>query len=118
LAPWCRRRYYGEWNTYHINQEDIASIERWGKNSPIQGSGADQTKYALILIKRKIEEMGWGDRVKIVFQLHDAILTQFRENLIPEWPKIQAALMEEAACSNIPGGLIKADMAVTDHWTK
>jgi hypothetical protein len=118
LAPWCRRRYYGEWNTYHINQEDIASIERWGKNSPIQGSGADQTKYALILIKRKIEEMGWGNMVKIVFQLHDAILTQFRENLIPEWPKIQAALMEEAACSNIPGGLIKADMAVTDHWTK
>ncbi len=118
LAPWSRRRYYGEWNTYHVNEQDIASIERRGKNTPIQGSGADQTKYALILIKRKIEENGWGNIVKIIFQLHDAILTQFRKDIIPEWPSIQCALMEEAACSNVPGHLIKGDISVTDHWTK
>jgi DNA polymerase I-like protein with 3'-5' exonuclease and polymerase domains len=118
LPPFNRRRYFGEWFSGSLTEKARGAIDRRGRNTPIQGSSADQTKAAMVMIKSYIERNWIADCVEINFQLHDATLTQFDPIQIPEWPKIHCTLMEEAAEINVPGGLIKGDSSVTDYWTK
>lgn len=118
LPPFNRRRYFGAWFSKNLTNKQIGSIDRRGRNTPIQGSSADQTKAAMVIIKNYIEKHWIADCVELIFQLHDATLTQFNPIQIPEWPQIHCELMEEAAEINIPGGLVKGDINVTDYWTK
>lgn len=118
LPPFNRRRYFGDWFSKNLTNTQLNAIDRKGRNTPIQGSSADQTKSALVMIKSYLERNWISDCVDIIFQLHDATLTQFNPEQIPEWPSIHCELMEQAAEINVPGGLIKGDVSVTDYWTK
>lgn len=117
-APFNRRRYFPEWNAYAIDNRDIGYIERRAKNTSVQGSAGDAAKYAMVLIKHRIETEGWGDKVKIVMMLHDCIICQTKKDFTQTWIPIQEELMVHAHCINIPGRYIGADTTVTDHWIK
>lgn len=56
----------------------VSHIERQGKNTPIQGSSADMTKYALVGIYRALRE-GHYDAFPI-HTVHDEIVVEVRED--------------------------------------
>lgn len=116
--PFYRRRYFPKWNADYVDPMEISSIERQGKNTSIQGTGADGSKEAMISIKKYIEDNNLNDKVRIIFMLHDAIVTEAKEEYAEEWATIQERLMVEAHNTNIPGSLIGADVKITDTWTK
>jgi len=55
----------------------IASIERKGKNTPIQGSSADMIKYALVFLWQKLREKGLD--AFPVHTVHDEIVVESSE---------------------------------------
>ena len=119
FRPYLRRRYFPQWNE-NINEPDFrkiaGEIERQSKNMPIQGAGADLTKYALYLVRNEIRRNNYP--VKIVMQVHDQIDTICPREFAQEWRMKLKGLMEQAAITSIPEGLLKADVSITDVWTK
>ena len=116
--PFKRRRYFANWNSDYIHPKDVSIIGRQSKNTPIQGTGADGSKTAMIYIKDFITKNNLDDKVHIVFMLHDAVVTEAREDFAEQWAEIMKELLESAHEINIPGRLIKAEMQITDYWTK
>lgn len=112
------RRYFGAWNTYYVPEEDMASIERQSKNTSIQGGSAIATKVAMVLIKNYIEENNLQDRVHLVMMLHDAVVTEARDDFKDQWAPIMTQLMEEGHNYLTPGNLVTADTPITKTWTK
>jgi len=128
LKPYFRIRYYPQWEQvkalvpYHIqgiqHNSLLGAIERTGKNTPIQGSSADMTKLALVLILRYIKKHKLRNKVKLVMQVHDQITTLCQREFAPIWAPILQELMEQAAKVVIPSGLLKAEVGITECWTK
>ena len=56
--------------------------------------------------------------VKLVMQVHDSIDSICPREFAPQWAKDLKRLMEEAALEIIPEGLLKADIGISDVWTK
>ena len=121
FPPYNRRRWFVNWfpKMYNSreNSQELSSIERASKNTPIQGASADMTKKALILIRNYI---GTNDDapVKIVMTVHDQIDTICKDEYIPHWEKAIKALMEEAANEVVTNGLLKAEVTVSSCWEK
>jgi DNA polymerase I-like protein with 3'-5' exonuclease and polymerase domains len=116
LFPWGRIRYFNEW---HPDMEDfkaLGSIERESKNTPIQGAGADMTKYALIQIRNYINAQNVP--VKLVMQVHDQIDSLTPKEYAIEWSLKLKELMEKAALLTVPSGLLKADVNISLVWEK
>lgn len=55
----------------------ISGIERQGKNTPIQGSSADMTKYALVYIYDRIKKEGLD--AHLILTVHDEIVLEASE---------------------------------------
>lgn len=128
LNPFFRKRWYPLWNTVnhlidaHINGIEynpiLGSIERTSKNLPIQGSGADMTKLALVYIRKFIKKHHLEEKIRLSMQVHDQITTECTRDIAEQWrPKMQQ-LMEQAAKVIIPSGLLKAEVSITEKWTK
>lgn len=128
LAPYKRKRWYPLWDKvkhlvdYHIQGIEhnslLGSIERTGKNMPIQGGSADMTKLALVLIRRHITDNRLRAIVKLVMQVHDQVTTTSKRHYAETWAPILTKLMEQAAKVIIPSGLLKAETNVTERWSK
>lgn len=128
LAPYFRKRWYPMWDQvresidYHLGGIEhnpmLGSIERTGKNTPIQGGSADMTKLALVLIRRYINDNGLRDIVKLVMQVHDQVTTLSNKDYAEKWGVTLTELMEIAAKVVIPSGLLKAETNITDRWSK
>lgn len=128
LAPFNRKRWFPEWHKvvdhipYHIAKIKyngiLGSIERASKNMPIQGSCADMMKYALVLIRRYINDNGLRHKVKLVMQVHDQATTECVADFATEWSGIMTGLMERAGKLIIKSGILKADTNESDRWTK
>mgnify|MGYP003624266204 FL=1 len=121
FPPYNRRRWFVNWfpKMYNSreNSQELSSIERASKNTPIQGASADMTKKALILIR---DYIGTHDDapVKIVMTVHDQIDTICKDEYIPHWEKAIKSLMEEAANEVVTNGLLKAEVTVSSCWEK
>jgi DNA polymerase-1 len=98
------------------NAQELSSIERASKNSPIQGGSADMVKKALILIRNEIRDNNLP--VKLVMTVHDQIDTICKNEYIPHWEKTIKTLMEEAAKEVVTNGLLKAEVTVSKCWEK
>lgn len=116
MAPWNRKRYFPNWRGRATEMKDLGEIERESKNSPIQGTGADQTKYALHLCRKKINAENLP--VKLVMQVHDQIDTICHKDFATTWRDMLKELMEESARLTIPSGLLKADVNISNFWEK
>lgn len=128
LTPYNRKRWYPQWSSvshlaaYHIKGIEfnslLGSIERTGKNTPIQGGSADMMKLALVLVRRYINKNNLRDKVKIVMQVHDQLTTLAKKDFADEWAIKLTQLMEAAAKVIIPSGLLKAETNITERWSK
>lgn len=68
----------------------ISHIERQGKNTPIQGSSADMTKFALIYIYDRIKKDGL--KAHLILTVHDEVVIEVLE---ADAEKARAAVEEE-----------------------
>lgn len=100
------------------NPKEEKSIFREAMNFPIQGSSANMTKYACVLMKKYIEKNNLGDKVKMLFAVHDEILTKVKIEFSEEWYKIKMGLMEEAGRMILDNDLQKAEGGNQLRWTK
>lgn len=119
-APFRRKRFFPEWNPElrfdEAAKSIVGKIERAGANMPIQGTSADCTKLALVLVRQEIFSKGLP--VKLVMTVHDQIDTICSAEFAETWRAELARLMEKAAGHIITNGLLKADVAITERWSK
>jgi len=120
-SPFRRVRWFENWFAGIQFRKDklgeVGAIERASKNTPIQGTGADMTKLALVKIREYLKTNPKFD-VQIVMTVHDQIDTICKSDQADEWKGIMATLMEEAGAEILPSGLLKADPNISDKWEK
>lgn len=115
-----RKRFYNmpDESLKRANEDEwrkqIASIERQGKNSPIQGSNADMTKLALIYLRNALK--GWDART--VNTVHDEIVVEVRADQAEEVKHIVEACMVRAGEDILKEVPIVAEASLADYWSK
>lgn len=94
------------------NSGYIAQAERQAANSVIQGTAADMTKKALILIHRNKELRNLG--FKLQLQVHDEIIGSApRHNTVKVCDIIRGEMLEAAKIIDVP---MKVDVWVAERW--
>ena len=120
FPPYNRRRWFVNWfpKMYNSkeNSQELSSIERASKNTPIQGASADMTKRALVLMRDWIK--GQDAPVKLVMTVHDQIDTICKNEYLDEWIIDMKSIMEVAANEIVTNGLLKAEVTVSKCWEK
>jgi len=115
VTPSGRKRFYDV-----PKEEDpeyrkkIGSIQRQGKNTPIQGANADMTKYALFFIYEAIK----GFDARLVNTVHDEIVVEARADQAEEVKKIVEKEMIRAAELVVTTVPVLADAILADTWSK
>jgi DNA polymerase-1 len=93
-------------------------------NSPFQGLGADVAKLALWLVWKAtmgLSELGTADPLygcRIVNFVHDSIMTEAQRARAHAAAMRQKELMDLAGRLVLPDCPVKADMLVTERWSK
>jgi DNA polymerase-1 len=110
-----RKRYYSpvDSNDPEYNKKR-SSIERQGKNSPIQGSNADMTKLALVGLHEALD----GYDARVVNTVHDEIVVEAREEQAEAVCKIVEHEMVKAGARIITLVPVVADAKIADYWSK
>jgi DNA polymerase-1 len=96
------------------NKSEVASIDRQGKNTPIQGTSADIAKQALILVNRTLKDTP----VKLINTVHDEIILEAPEGQSQWAAEVLEEKMLEAACIYIKKVPIVVDVHISDFWNK
>ena len=112
-----KRKIFEEANKEGIwivdNGAKIADAQRQCVNARIQGSAADMSKLAMILVgnDKRLKELGF----RLLIPVHDELIAECPEENVKECSERFAQLMSEAAKSalSIP---IKCDVEVTKAW--
>ena len=81
-------------------------------NRPVQATGADGFKLALIHISNKLN----GLDVRIVHTQHDEIIVEAREDIADQVQAIVKESMEEASERIVPEVPFVAEVRVTEAW--
>lgn len=107
LAPFNRRRNL------------VLEPESWrrrnkGYNTPIQGSGGDMLKLAMVNAQKYIDDHKYPARILLC--IHDEILTECISSKAKEWSKILKQCMEDAAMVITKQKLVKVEPTITMHW--
>lgn len=128
LKPFKRRRFYPYWGMFRKNIEshisgieynaDLGSIGRASSNAPIQGSNSDITKLAMILMYKWIRENGYVNRIFLIAQVHDEIVTECEDVLLPIWEPKMHELMVKAGQVVITNNMLGAETHSSKQWTK
>lgn len=97
-------------------QKLIGSIERQGKNMPIQGTSADITKYALVYIADTIKK----NRIDahLIHTVHDEIVTEAKADVAEEVARMVEEKMIEAGKKLLKLVPVKVDVHIADCWEK
>lgn len=119
-------KYIRSYNPYSIvrqfagydftNAKDIGDVERRSKNTPIQGTGAQMCKLALVNLREKVKEVPY--HVEIFLQVHDAIYCYVAEDHAEDWAPIQKQVMEDAGRVFIKSIPVISDTKIMDVWEK
>jgi DNA polymerase I-like protein with 3'-5' exonuclease and polymerase domains len=112
-----KRKIFEEANKEGIwivdNGAKIADAQRQCVNARIQGSAADMSKLAMILVgnDERLKELGF----RLLIPVHDELIAECPEENVEECSERFAQLMSEAAKSRleIP---IKCDVEITRAW--
>jgi len=115
-APYRRIRWFEEWDGINTDKAAMGKIERASKNTPIQGSGADMCKSALIMVRDYIYKNNLP--VKLVMTVHDQIDTIVHNSYADTWRYTLQDIMEESTLDIIPSGLLKAETEISTVWKK
>jgi len=94
-----------------------ASAERMAINAPIQGTGADIVKLASIKIQQYIESKGLEKDVYLLLQVHDELIYEINEKLLPKVAEDIKSIMEEVINpKDIFDIVMKAEYAIGNTW--
>ncbi len=85
--------------------------ERAAINAPMQGSAADIIKLAMINVDAWL--MSTGIDAKMIMQVHDELVLEVREDLVPEVLKVVDEKMSSAAELDVP---LVVESGVGDNW--
>jgi len=112
-----RKRWYELPPSDHPDYQKLAgSIERQGKNTPIQGTSADITKYALIYVADRIKKEGWDGY--LIHTVHDEIVAEAKEDIAEIVAKAIEEEMVRAAKKLLTTVAVKVDVHISDCWEK
>lgn len=94
-------RYDGERELYNPAMQQwkgvVSSIERAAANHPIQGTSADITKTALMLLYQRLREADLLDTVRIIACIHDEIVVECPSEIASQVGPLVALCMESGA---------------------
>ncbi|MBI2096300.1 MAG: hypothetical protein HYT43_01550 [Candidatus Taylorbacteria bacterium] len=110
-----RRRYFEGINSKvpYIK----AAAERMAINAPIQGTGADIVKLAMVRIDEYLKKEGLNDRVYPLLQVHDEIIYEAPEEFVtPVVPKIKEIMENVLTPGESKGIVMVAEAAVGKNW--
>ena len=96
-------------------------VQRNSMNSPIQGSGADITKEALIGVRELIityNNTYKEDVAYLICTVHDAIDVEVREDLATQFAKEMEDIMINAGNKYVSKVQMKVDTTITKEWIK
>jgi DNA polymerase-1 len=96
------------------DRSQVAATQRFGKNSPIQGSSADIIKRALALIYEALKPFD----AQIVNCIHDEIVVEVVEAQAEECTRILEHEMVNAAREFIRSVPVTVDAVISDAWLK
>lgn len=96
------------------DRSQIAATQRFGKNSPIQGSSADIIKRALALLYEALQPFD----AQIVNCVHDEIVVEADEAQAAECAKVLEHEMIQAAREFIRSVPVTVDAIISDAWLK
>tara|TARA_R110000787_G_scaffold153516_3_gene267416 strand:- start:9504 stop:11360 length:1857 start_codon:yes stop_codon:yes gene_type:complete len=119
FSPFRRIRWFENWHNGMSPRKDfkeLGAIERASKNTPIQGTGADMIKLAMIMIRDRIDTLNYP--AYLVTQVHDEIGVEVREDKAEEWAEIQSELMRQAGAAIIPDFPMGVDYTISKEWCK
>lgn len=94
------------------------NYKRQALNFPIQGTGADITKLALIYLFKEIIDRDMFMKVLIPNTIHDEIVLECPEDVAQEWALIVKDCMQRAGevfCERVP---LKAEPKISKCWIK
>ena len=94
----------------------ISSVERQGKNMPIQGTSADITKYALAYIHRELRDKNLD--AGLIHTVHDEIVVEARDDIADNVAKLMEKQMIKAGEKLLKKVPIKVDVHISDCWEK
>lgn len=114
--PYKRRRWFPGTKQAWREQDTqrLGSIERAGKNTPIQGTNADITKLAMINAYEYIEANDYP--AHIILSVYDEIQTEVKEDHAEHWKTKLQEIMEEAAKTIITTVPVVAECEISDYW--
>ncbi len=96
------------------NKEALGEISRLAKNMPIQGTGAEIAKLALVRIHRRLTEE--FKEAFLVNMIHDELVVECQNQDASEIALLVQKEMEDAQLSLIPNVKPKADVHVGKYW--
>jgi len=106
-----RKRYLPDINSRMPQLQ--AAAERMAINHPIQGTGADIIKLAMIQIYGHLHKAKLEDKVRMLLQVHDELVFEIKDELVKEESKILKDIMEKVYKLDVP---LTVDVKVGDNW--
>ena len=96
-----------------------AAAERMAINAPVQGTGADIIKLAMIKIDAYISEQNLSNVISPLLQVHDELIYEIKKDesqkIVSEVKKIMESVI---APKDIHGVVLKASADVGENWGK
>lgn len=115
-----RKRFYPAPDRSLLSEEDfnnqVASIKRQGANSPIQGTNADITKFAMINLHNELQD--YGLRADIINQVHDEIVLLAHKSQVEEVKRLVIDSMVKSGEQLIHKVPVKVDVYASEIWAK
>ncbi len=106
-----RKRYIPELSSNNFS--DRAYGERIAANTPIQGSGADICKLAMLEIDRRFKEADLEG--KMILQIHDELLFEAPKNEVDQVTELVRECMEHPYELDVP---LKVDIGSGNSWAE
>ena len=108
LPPFNRRRTLLESEEWRRRNQ--------GKNTPVQGTGGDILKLALVKMWKYIKKHKLQDKVKIVLCVHDEIITEVRNDFAEEWMGTMKKIMDDAALYVLEYPVVTTEPFINKFW--
>ncbi len=90
-----------------------ASAERMAMNAPIQGSGADFVKLAIIKVNDELKKIKMLDRVHLLLQIHDELIFEIEKGVVEEVSPVIKKAMEKVSQMKVP---LTVNWGAGDRW--
>ncbi len=94
-----------------------AMNERMAINAPVQGTGADITKLAMIKVDSFLKQEKLSDQISLLLQVHDELVFEIPTDLIETVaPKIKKLMEQVVDLEKTKGVVCKVEYKVGDNW--